>query len=83
MLGRTSEKLHDPDAVPYFAWDTRQTVSELHQILVGAPGPERDDALVRLLREANTRDVWLITNWAQIEEAWSRIEHRLGRSRPV
>ena len=38
---------------------------------------------VRLLREANTRDVWLFVDWAAIEAAWPHIEHRLGRSRAV
>ena len=83
MLAPTSPRLLDPEAVPYFMWDTRQTVGEVHQILAGTVNTERDEILVRLLREANSRDVWLFTNWLQIDEAWSRIVHRLGRARPV
>lgn len=79
----TSPRLLDPDAVPYFLWDTQQTVAEARRILAGSAGSERDELLVRLLREANTRDVWLFTTWEQIDEAWPRIEHRLGRARPV
>jgi len=79
----TSARLLDPQAVPYFLWDTQQTVAEAHRILAGPAGSERDELLVRLLREANTRDVWLFTSWEQIDAAWPRIEHRLGRARPV
>ena len=79
----TTARLLEPEMVPYFLWDTQQTVAEAHRILAGAAGPERDELLARLLREANTRDVWLFTTWEQIDEAWPRIAHRLGRARPV
>ena len=79
----TTARLLDPETVPYFLWDTQQTVAEAHRILASAAGSERDELLVRLLREANTRDVWLFTTWEQIDEAWPRIAHRLGRARPV
>ena len=83
MLGPTSPRLFDLDAVPYFLWDTRQTVRDVRRILAGGPSPERDEVLVRLLREANSRDVWIFATWEQIDEAWPRMVHRLGRSRPV
>ena len=83
MLRPTSPRLLDPGAVPYLLWDTRQTVAEARRILAGPASPERDEILVRLLREANSRDVWLFTRWDQLDEAWSRIAHRLGRARPV
>jgi hypothetical protein len=83
MFRPTSPRLLDPGAVPYFLWDTRQTVAEARRILAGPASSERDEILVRLLREANSRDVWLFATWDQIDEAWSRIEHRLGRARPV
>jgi hypothetical protein len=83
MLRPTNPRLLDPGAVPYFLWDTRQTVAEARRILGGPPSFERDEILVRLLREANTRDVWAFATWEQIDEAWPRIEHRLGRARPV
>ena len=83
MLPPTSPHLLDPQAIPYFLWDTRQTVAELRQILSGPAGQQRDEMLVRLLREANSRDVWIFSNWEQIDEAWPRIVHRLGRARPV
>jgi hypothetical protein len=83
MLGPTSQKLLTPDAVPYFLWDTQQTVAELKRVMAGPASPERDELLLRLLREANSRDVWLFASWEQIDEAWPRIVHRLGRARPV
>lgn len=83
MPGPTSHRLLDSDAIPYFLWDTRQTVGELRRIMSGPKTPERDELLVRLLREANSRDVWLFASWEQIDDAWPRIAHRLGRARPV
>jgi hypothetical protein len=80
--GPTTERLLDPDAVPYFLWDVGVTVAGLRARLAGG-GAERDEMLVRLLREANSRDVWLFVDWKDIEEAWPRIEHRLGRARAV
>jgi hypothetical protein len=83
MLPPTSERLRDRNIIPYFAWDLRLTVGRIHDILAGGDQAERDEVLVRLLREANSRDVWLFLDWNDIEAAWERIEHRLGRARPV
>jgi hypothetical protein len=83
MLPPTSPRLRDPAAVPYFLWDLRMTVEELRRTLREGEPEARDEVIVRLLREANTRDVWLFVDWAAIEEAWSRVEHRLGRARPI
>ena len=83
MLGPTTESLNDADAVPYFAWDLGKTVAEIHSILREGDREERDEIIVRLLREANSRDVWLFLTWDGIEEAWPRIAHRLGRARGV
>jgi hypothetical protein len=83
MLPPTSERLRDPEAVPYFLWDTRMTVAELCRVLAGDDAAARDEVVVRLLREANSRDVWLFLDWPTIEDAWERVVHRLGRARPV
>jgi hypothetical protein len=83
MLGPTSRLLLDSNAVPYFLWDTQQTVAEVHRIMAAPASPERDELLVRLLREANSRDVWLFASWEQIDDAWPRIVHRLGRARTL
>lgn len=68
--------------MPYFLWDVGMTVAELRRALA-TPGPTRDGLVARILREANSRDVWLFLDWALIEEAWPRIERRLGRARGV
>ena len=83
MLGPTSRQLLESDAAPYFLWDTQQTVAEVRRIMPAPVSLERDELLVRLLREANSRDVWLFASWEQKDDAWPRIVHRLGRSRPV
>ncbi len=58
-------------------------MAEIHEILAGDDRALRDEIVVRLLREANSRDVWLFLRWDDIDEAWPRIEHRLGRARGV
>lgn len=83
MLPPTSDRLLHPDNVPYFLWDTGMTVAELRRVLAGEDRDARDEVIVRLLREANTRDAWLFLDWAMIDEAWERVQPRLGRARPV
>ena len=83
MLPPTSERLLDPDAVPYFLWDAGMTVGEAHRVIAGTDCDARDEVIVRILREANTRDVWLFLGWDVIDEAWSRIVGRLNQSHPI
>lgn len=83
MLPPTSPRLEEADTIPYFLWDTRQTVREVRRVLAMGPATEKDELIARILREANTRDVWLFLSWPEIDEAWPRIEMRLGRARPV
>jgi hypothetical protein len=83
VLPPTSPRLLEDDAIPYFLWDLGLSVAELKRGLASPSSPERDELIVRLLREANSRDVWLFVDWNAIEEAWPRVQHRLGRSRPV
>ena len=83
MLPPTTDRLFRAETVPYFLWDIRATVGELRRLLEGGEQGTKDELIARILRDANTRDVWLFLDWATIEEAWPRIEHRLGRARPV
>jgi hypothetical protein len=83
MLPPTTQRLFSPDEVPYFLWDVGITVSELRRTLASGDRAAKDDLIARTLREANSRDVWLFLDWPIIEEAWGRIEHRLGRARGV
>lgn len=77
----TSPRLFDPESVPYFLWDDHMTVARAKAVLAGPPSPTRDELIARILREANTRDVWVFLDWSAIDEAWPRIEGRLGRAR--
>ena len=79
----TTPRLLDADAVPYFLWDLKMTVGAAKAALAGSDVALRREIIVRLLREANTRDVWLFTDWPTIEAEWPHVEHRLGRARPV
>ncbi len=83
MLPPTSDRLRDPATVPYFLWDTGMTVGEARAVLASSDAAARDEVLVRVLREANSRDAWLFVDWTMIDEAWERIVPRLGRARPV
>jgi hypothetical protein len=83
VLPPTTRTLLEPDRVPYFAWDLGKTGREIREILRSGQPAERDEIVIRLLREANSRDVWLFIGWDDIEQAWSRIAHRLGRARGV
>lgn len=83
LLPPTSERLHDPATIPYFLWDIRMSVADARAALRGPDVALRRDVIVRLLREANTRDVWLFTDWRTIESEWPHVQHRLGRARPV
>jgi hypothetical protein len=80
-LPPTSTALFDDHTRPYFLWWTGATVGDLRTRLQD-PDPEvRAYWLGALLREANTRDVWLYTTPAAIRETWDRLQRHLGRSR--
>jgi hypothetical protein len=55
-LPPTTDRLRDPNAVPYFLWDLNMTVAQARRVLAGSDRKARLDVIVRLLREANTRD---------------------------
>jgi hypothetical protein len=59
------------------------TVAEARRALAHGDRSTKDDLVARILREANSRDVWLFLDWPTIEDAWSRVQHRIGRARPV
>jgi hypothetical protein len=83
VLPPTTETLLEPERVPYFAWDLGKTGREIREILGSGEQGERDEIVIRLLREANSRDVWLFIGWDDIEQARPGIAHRLGRARAV
>jgi hypothetical protein len=80
-LPPTSGDLLRADAQPYFLWWTNTTVSEFEQRLRDPSSERRAYWLGALLREANTRDVWLFTTPEQIRSLWPLLIRHLGRSR--
>ena len=82
-LPPTSESLLNDETRPYFLWWTDVTVGGLKQRLAS------DDLAIKaywmgaLLREANTRDVWLFVTTDDIREHWSHLIPYLGRAREM
>ena len=82
-LPPTSASLLDDSTRPYFLWWTQSTVGELKIRLQSPDLDERAYWLGALLREANTRDVWVFTTKDEIRSHWSRLLRHLGRSRDM
>jgi hypothetical protein len=82
-LPPTSPDLHDDATHPYFLWWTDTTVGELKAHLKSADIQERAYWLGALLREANTRDVWLFVTIDEIRGLWPELIRYLGRSRKM
>lgn len=79
----TAVSLTDETHRPYFLWWTTTTVGELRRHLAD-PDPEvRAYWIGAVLREANTRDVWLFVTPTSIRESWDRLPRHLGRSRSM
>lgn len=83
MLAPTCVDLHDPAARPYFLWWCDATVKDLHARLRDPEDEVRAYWMGALLREANTRDVWLFVTPAEVRALWPRLLRYLGRSRAM
>ena len=83
LLPPTSSDLVLDETRPYFLWWTDATVGDLRRHLASADADERAYWLGALLREANTRDVWLYITPDAIRAAWSNVVRYLGRSRAM
>lgn len=81
LLPPTSTRLLDDSARPYFVWWADVTVGELKKYLAEGTPEQRAYWLGALLREANSRDVWLFTSPALIRELWPKLVRHLGRAR--
>lgn len=82
-LPPTTESLLDDAARPYFLWWTDCTVGKLKERLRSPDAEERGYWLGALLREANTRDVWLFTTPDELRSHWNDVLRHLGRSRDM
>lgn len=69
-LPPTTEALLDYTTRPYFLWWTAATVGQLKEHLASADPEERAYWMGALLREANTRDVWLFFTTDEICALW-------------
>ena len=81
VLPPTSDDLARDDARPYFLWWTECTVADLRAHLASADLEEAGYWLGALLREANTRDVWLFTTPDAVRAQWPQVLRHLGRAR--
>src|SRR6188508_1651675 len=81
VLPPTTPALLEPGTRPYFLWWTECTVGELHEHLRASSQATQAYWLGALLREANTRDVWLFTTPEQIRSLWPLLRRHLGRAR--
>ncbi|MGH9385724.1 MAG: hypothetical protein ACRD2N_15700 [Vicinamibacterales bacterium] len=79
----TSSSLTDDTHRPYFLWWTRATVGEFRANLADPDPTVRLYWMGALLREANTRDVWLFVTPAAIRASWGPLQRYLGRSRAM
>jgi hypothetical protein len=82
-LPPTSPDLLRDDTRPYFLWWTDATVAELKRHLAAGDPQERAYWMGALLREANTRDVWLFVRPDDIRQMWPGLGRHLGKSRSM
>lgn len=82
-LGPTTPELLRDDARPYFLFWTDATVADLRAHLASPDVEERAYWMGALLREANTRDVWLFVSVDEIRSLWPRLVRYLGRARAM
>ena len=82
-LPPTSESLRDDATRPYFLWWTEATVGDLKDRLASSDPERRAYWMGALLREANSRDVWLYVTADEIRELWPRLIRYLGPARDM
>ena len=82
-LPPTSPELALAGTRPYFLWWTDATVGELRARLLDPDPDVRAYWMGALLREANTRDVWLYVRPDDIRRLWPRLLRHLGRARDM
>jgi hypothetical protein len=81
VLPPTSPELTRDETRPYFLWWTDVSVGRLRELLRSADPEERAYWLGALLREANSRDVWIFTGPEAIRRDWPLLIRHLGRSK--
>lgn len=82
-LPPTSLTLFDDDSHPYFLWWADVSVGTFRRLLGSADAETRAYWMGALLREANSRDVWLFVRPRDIRLLWPRLVRYLGRNRDM
>jgi hypothetical protein len=83
MLPPTTEELRNPASKVYFLWWLDLTIEQFRYALRESDPAVRAYWLGALLREANTRDVWLFTSPEEIRQTWPWLQRHLGRKRDM
>jgi hypothetical protein len=83
FLPPTSDDLFRGATRPYFLWWTDATVDDLRRHLASGDPDERAYWMGALLREANTRDVWLFVSPDEVRSLFPRLIRHLGRTRDM
>jgi len=83
QLPPTSGALEADETRPYFLWWTDATVGELRKHLAARDEETRAYWMGALLREANTRDVWLYVTPDEIRGLWPHLLRHLGQRRAM
>lgn len=65
--------------IPYFCWDRKLTEQEIKDQLKRTEGPERDNLIAWILREASFKDVWRFLTPKEVANCLPRIQYSLGR----
>jgi len=71
------------DERPYFLWWTNLNTAQFRAELRSGSVETRAYYLGALLREANTRDVWVFTTPEEIRASWPHLVRHLGHSRAM
>lgn len=83
LLPPTDPALLRPETRPYFLWWSDLTVGALRRVLREGDEETRAYWMGALLREANTRDVWLFVTPDEVRRLWPRLIRHLGRAREM
>jgi hypothetical protein len=83
VIPPTSDALRRDETKPYFLWWTDCTAAELRRHLADPDPATRGYWLGAMLREANSRDVWLFTSPAEVRASWPHLVRHLGKSRAM
>jgi hypothetical protein len=82
-LPPTSPDLERDETCPYFIWWADVTVGQFRAFLADPDREVRAYWMGALLREANSRDVWLFVTPDEVRQLWPALIRYLGKSREM